>query len=1262
MAVEIKTPYLARFVKANSLEGPRQKGIKLFSLDNCELKKLDTSATGEAEFKVKAEDKWSNLKYKVKIEGFLNEYGAIKTSCNCPYDYGGICKHRVAAMFALDGIILANPTLKKKYNMADSKVFMPTIESDDVRINTSAEAWKTKNSIKKVNLVSALNGVAEFEVTYKSEVFKLRLSKESDTQLQTSCSCKQELDTPLCEHKAAALLVLREQFGRRAFEMMRDFTNEKNALLAEYGFSLDDDLRNKFAFQITDDGSVRLDLVDPSIHKISQHQDWQKLTKKFVRPLVEQTLAVAKEIEEIKDKRVLIFSLDQQDDSGQLADVLIRPLGAKLNLKTGKLTNFTSLEYNRTVADIPPIDEADGRTMQLSKQLESGAVAEYLRKQKLALLNFWGVPTATNLSEEGIALARAYLGKVWDKIMPNLTKQRVLVSPDAYHQVSRMTEVTAMPERMRVHFELYEENEFVVFEPQLDIQGERVPLEKFERVGFWLYTLGSKLYKTADYSDSFVLEYFSGRGKIKVRKENFTGFFHDFVVPLAAQFDIDFNVPYEFIDQPISYQKTRLYLKEDEENLMFVPAYVYTNAQNEEMEFSNDGRSNRVGYQNEQIVVMNRNADLEEQNHALLMALHPDFEHQQNDAFFYLPFADVLKNNWLFSYFDALKDADIEIFGFKNLKKFKYNANRPVMKIRSSSGIDWFDMQMEVQFGDQYAKLSDLKKALLNKQNYVQLKDGTLGLLPEDWLQRYSQLFKFGTAKGDSLKISKLHFNVIDSLIDEIDNEEIQREIAEKKQKLLNFKEIPNIKLPQNVNATLRDYQAEGYKWLHFLDEFGWGGCLADDMGLGKTLQMLTFLQEQKNRHKNVTNLVVVPTSLIFNWQAEAEKFTPDLKLFVYRGVARQKDVSYFKDYDIVLSTYGTVRSDVELLSTFRFNYIILDESQAIKNPDSLISKAVRLLSARNRLVMTGTPVENNTFDLYSQMEFLNPGLLTSQEFFRSEYATPIDKYQDSAKAAELRKLVYPFVLKRTKQQVAKDLPDKTETILYCEMGKKQRKVYDTMRETYRQKIVEKMSVEGKEKSSFLILEGLLKLRQICDSPALLSDDADYGNDSAKLDELTRELEENASNHKILIFSQFLKMLDLIKGYLEKHNIAYEYLDGQTQDRGRRVNRFQNDASCRVFLISLKAGGVGLNLTEADYVYLVDPWWNPAVEQQAIDRTHRIGQNKKVFAYKMICKDSIEEKILLLQAKKKTIADDLISAEAGFLKALTKDDIVSLFS
>ena len=318
-----------------------------------------------------------------------------------------------------------------------------------------------------------------------------------------------------------------------------------------------------------------------------------------------------------------------------------------------------------------------------------------------------------------------------------------------------------------------------------------------------------------------------------------------------------------------------------------------------------------------------------------------------------------------------------------------------------------------------------------------------------------------------------------------------------------------------------------------------------------------------------------------------------------------------------------------------------------------MIAKATKLLNAQNRLTMTGTPVENNTFDLYSQFDFLNPGFLGAEDFFRTEYATLIDKYQDKTRAAELRRLVYPFMLKRTKEEVAKDLPEKTETVLYCEMDKRQRKVYNAFRDKYRDLIAGKMAEVGREQAAFLILEGLLKLRQICDSPALLSDDEDYGTESVKLEEIVREIEENASHHKIVIFSQFLKMLDLIKAKLERDRIPYEYLDGKTQDRAERVNRFQGDDECRVFLMSLKAGGVGLNLVEASYVFLLDPWWNPAAESQAMDRVYRIGQKNKVTVYKFITSNSVEEKIVQLQDQKTTMNDQLFEPTDADQKGFT---------
>jgi non-specific serine/threonine protein kinase len=417
-------------------------------------------------------------------------------------------------------------------------------------------------------------------------------------------------------------------------------------------------------------------------------------------------------------------------------------------------------------------------------------------------------------------------------------------------------------------------------------------------------------------------------------------------------------------------------------------------------------------------------------------------------------------------------------------------------------------------------------------------------------------------------------------------------------------------------------------------------------------------------KHANSTQLIICPTSLIFNWEAEINKYAPSLKYHIYYGSEREKGGDKFSKYDVIITSYGTLRNDIEHFTSFAFHYVILDESQAIKNPTAKLTKAVQLIKAKNKLILSGTPVQNNTFDLYAQFNFLNPGMLGNMDFFRQQFANPIDRDSDPLVAKQLQKLIYPFMLRRTKDQVAKDLPARTEMTMYCEMGAEQRKIYNDFKEHYRNFLLNKIQEEGMGKSGIYILEGLTKLRQICDSPALLNEKEVYPNVSAKLEELIREIEENVGGHKVLVFSQFVGMLSLIRHQLEKHKIAFEYIDGSVtaQNRQNAVNNFQTNDEIKVFLISLKAGGVGLNLTAADYVYLVDPWWNPAVEQQAIDRTHRIGQTKKIFAYKMICKDSIEEKIIQLQEKKKAIAADIIKEENGFMKKLTKDDIEFLFS
>jgi len=432
-------------------------------------------------------------------------------------------------------------------------------------------------------------------------------------------------------------------------------------------------------------------------------------------------------------------------------------------------------------------------------------------------------------------------------------------------------------------------------------------------------------------------------------------------------------------------------------------------------------------------------------------------------------------------------------------------------------------------------------------------------------------------------------------------------------------------------------------------------------MGTGKTVCTLAFLQSLEERDPDgPASLIVMPRSLLFNWEREAATFTPDLRVAVHHSAVRSLNPAQFDRYDLVLTTYGTMLRDIELLRRYRFRYVILDESQAIKNPLSETAKAARLLNARRRLALTGTPVENSTLELWSQFAFLNPGLLGNLDYFRETFVTPIEKKQSADAAQFLRKLVYPFILRRTKDQVAPELPPRSERVLEVEMEPAQRRLYIKQRDYYRALLLGLIDNAGIDNARMQVLEGLLRLRQICNHPRLI--EPDFRGSSGKFELLIETLETLAAEgRKALVFSQFVQMLTLIREALDARRIPYAYLDGQTRQRQQEVDRFQSDETLPFFLISLKAGGVGLNLTAADYVIHVDPWWNPAVEMQATDRTHRIGQEKPVFVYKLVTRDSVEEKILHLQNRKRELVEQLITADASMLKALTREDVEALF-
>lgn len=643
-----------------------------------------------------------------------------------------------------------------------------------------------------------------------------------------------------------------------------------------------------------------------------------------------------------------------------------------------------------------------------------------------------------------------------------------------------------------------------------------------------------------------------------------------------------------------------------------------------------------------------------------VMEQHPEFTEQLNAyEYFHLHKNKFLDDDWFLSAFEAWRQQGFTILGFNELPGNKRSGYKARIHVEVNSGIDWFNASVKVSFGNKTAPLKQLYKAIRNKSKFVELGDGTTGLLPEAWVQKLSKYFQAGEIDAEELKFAKSNFSEIAELFDrEVLSLEAQQEIDGYERAFAATGPIPEAPVPAALQTELRPYQREGLNWLTYLDGFRFGGCLADDMGLGKTVQIIAFILSLHEKHGHSTHLVVAPTSLLFNWQEELQRFAPSLPVLLHHGGSRAKSTGEMGQAAVVLTSYGTLRADAPFLKSFRFHYIFLDESQAIKNPGSESHKAARLLQARNRIVVTGTPVENNTVDLYGQLSFACPGLLGSRQYFKEIYSIPIDKFGFSKRAQELQRKVKPFILRRTKKQVARELPEKTEMTIFCEMNAAQRQIYDAYESELRNYIAAS-TVEEIHKNSMHVLTGLTRLRQICNSPALLKDGTS-GENSVKIEVLAEQIANRSGDHKILVFSQFTGMLDLISAQLDHMNVPYETLTGQTRDRGARVRNFQHNAAIRVFLISLKAGGVGLNLTEADYVYIVDPWWNPAAEDQAIDRTHRIGQHRNVVAVRLICSGTIEEKIRHLQARKQQLAQDLIQTDAALLQHLSKEDLLNI--
>jgi SNF2 family DNA or RNA helicase len=634
---------------------------------------------------------------------------------------------------------------------------------------------------------------------------------------------------------------------------------------------------------------------------------------------------------------------------------------------------------------------------------------------------------------------------------------------------------------------------------------------------------------------------------------------------------------------------------------------------------------------------------------------------------------------------------DLQRKGFKVEQDFtevNYYLGKIELKIKVNQFEDWFDVMAVVKFGDFEIPFSRLKNNILQKKKEFVLPDGSIAILPDEWFARFSQIVNLADFDDKTLRLKNIHVGLLDNIQDLF-----EEELPKTKWNEVLSTDLPDYELPSDFVAELREYQKEGYNWIKFLLENKLGALLADDMGLGKTIQTLAVIQSMINHEYHPTTvhrhmafdevekvlngtsiipsnqfyhgptLVICPKSLLYNWQSEANKFCPTMKVLKYNGIHRHKLISEFADIDLIIMSYGTMRNDIEILKCFEYRCVVLDESQAIKNPSSLTARNLLKLNARNRIALTGTPIENTLLDIWSQMNFLNPGLLGSYTFFENQFIKPIEKSSNAKKAEELRKFIDPFVLRRTKSQVVKELPPKIEKIHYCEMSPAQEELYEKVKSQYRNEILNHVNQVGISKSRLKIFNGLMHLRQLALNPSLK--DENYEGGSGKDDEISRMLIRAIENgHKILLFSQFVGYLKNIAELLKESKIQYCYLDGSMdeKERANQIDLFQNTPEIKIFLLSLRAGNSGINLTAADYVFLADPWWNPFTMKQAEDRAHRIGQNKTVMSYKFITKNTIEEKILALQMKKTRLAESIIPDEDVVLTNLDIEELEDLLT
>ncbi|WP_162340936.1 DEAD/DEAH box helicase [Cyclobacterium salsum] len=968
----------------------------------------------------------------------------------------------------------------------------------------------------------------------------------------------------------------------------------------------------------------------------------------------------------------IVYSLFSHEFLG----ILFESFAVQLDEKGRLSFAYQNISYQNAREFGEGLDETDLELIRLMDSMQQEAIVKKYNakntKPKEFLRKVFDQNQSTQANKEIQKLIEGKLEITRSKILDNIKHKRLFEMGNDGNPVWK--EIQIMPEKASVLFHFRRNEDNTHYFPTLKYQSEKL---EWQYMGSYLIchqpawlVVNSRLFSFEKDVDGKKLLPFLNKKFIVIPKKVEESYYQKFVTQLVASFDVfakGFTIkvnrsnpePVLFLGDLPGNPTVDMFGKntglEDEEKMVFDLRFTYgdftfradqAKPTNVELEKNGDD------YTFYKVV-----RDLSKENFYSdflkskgLPVRNGRFPMNKRDAY-----------DWIINHRPELDDLGINIHQATQEKGKKYFIGSAKINVKIAEKIDWFDVEATVTFGDHEISFVKFRKLLMKGKTEIELPNNEVAIIPKSWFVNYAEIFSFMEEKEadqGSFKLKKHHI----ALAQELEKGNlINLSLSERLKKLKDFSNIDDYELSGYFKGTLRPYQKAGYNWMRFLNEYHFGGCLADDMGLGKTVQTLAFLAMEKERSEGTTSLLVMPTSLIYNWELEAKKFTPKLKILIYTGTQRVKDSNQFGQYDLVLTSYGITRLDIDILKAFYFNYIILDESQAIKNPDSIISKAVIQLNSNHKLILTGTPVENGTMDLWSQMNFINRGLLGGQAAFKKQFLMPIEKKNDKDKILKLNAMIKPFILRRLKSQVATDLPEKVVNVKYSTMTEAQEKAYEEVKAYYRDKIINELAIPGVSQKSLTLLRGLTQLRQMANHPKMA--DENYQGDSGKLEDIMHMVKSTVSEgHKVLIFSQFVRHLGIVKQFLKQEKMPFAYLDGATKDRQAQVTQFQEDPSIQVFLISLKAGGVGLNLTKAEYVFLLDPWWNPAVESQAIDRAHRIGQQNKVMIYKFITRNSVEEKIMALQERKMALAGELISTEESFIKSLSKEDISALLA